>query len=92
MDPSGVIYSSFGFKELIEKIGIQRRVYTAGKNKSTLDPFLEEKKEDIERLKNIQLDLHKNFIEVVENSRSTKLKKDNGIELFSGEFWSGKKL
>ena len=87
----GVIYSSFGFKELIEKIGIQRRVYTAGKNKSTLDPFLEEKKEDIERLKNIQLDLHKNFIEVVENSRSTKLKKDNGIELFSGEFWSGKK-
>ena len=87
----GVIYSSFGFKELIEKIGIQRRVYTAGKNKSTLDPFLEEKKEDIERLKNIQLDLHKNFIKVVENSRSTKLKKDNGIELFSGEFWSGKK-
>ena len=63
----GVIYSSFGFKELIEKIGIQRRVYTAGKNKSTLDPFLEEKKEDIERLKNIQLDLHKNFIKVVEN-------------------------
>ena len=87
----GVIYSSFGFTELIKKIGIQRRVYTAGKNKSTLDPFLEEKKEDIERLKNIQLDLHKNFIEVVENSRSTKLKKDNGIELFSGEFWSGKK-
>ena len=87
----GVIYSSFGFKDLIEKIGIQRRVYTAGKNKSTLDPFLDEKKEDIERLKNIQLDLHKNFIEVVENSRSKKLKKDNGIELFSGEFWSGKK-
>ena len=87
----GVISASFGFQEAIKKIGIQRRVYTAGKNKSTLDPFLEEKKEDIERLKNIQLDLHKNFIEVVENSRSTKLKKDNGIELFSGEFWSGKK-
>ena len=87
----GVIYSSFGFKDLIEKIGVQRRVYTAGKNKSTLDPFLEEKKEDIERLKNIQLDLHKNFINVVENSRSTKLKKDTGIELFSGEFWSGNK-
>ena len=87
----GVIYSSFGFKELIKKIGVQRRVYTAGKNKSTLDPFMEEKQEDIERLKNIQLDLHKDFIEVVEKSRSTKLKKNTGIELFSGEFWSGKK-
>ncbi len=87
----GVIYSSFGFKDLIGKIGVQRRVYTAGKNKSTLDPFMEEKQEDIERLKNIQLDLHKDFIEVVENSRGTKLKKDIGIELFSGEFWSGRK-
>ncbi len=87
----GVIYSSFGFKDLIDKIGVKRRIYTAGKNKSTLDPFLDEKKEDIERLKNIQLDLHKNFINVVENSRSKKLKKDIGIELFSGEFWSGKK-
>ena len=87
----GVIYSSFGFKELIKKIGVQRRVYTAGKNKSTLDPFMEEKQEDIERLKSIQLDLHKDFIEVVEKSRSTKLKKDKEIELFSGEFWSGKK-
>jgi len=87
----GVIYSSFGFKDLISKIGVQRRVYTAGKNKSTLDPFMEEKKEDIERLKSIQLDLHKDFIDVVEKSRSTKLKKDSGIELFSGEFWSGRK-
>ena len=87
----GVIYSSFGFKDLIQKIGIQRRIYTAGKNKSTLDPFMEENKDDIERLKNIQLDLHKDFIDVVEKSRSTKLKKDKGIELFSGEFWSGRK-
>ena len=87
----GVIYSSFGFTELIKKIGVERRVHTAGKNKSTLDPFQEEKKEDIERLKNIQLDLHKDFIEVVEKSRSSKLSKDSGIELFSGEFWSGRK-
>ena len=86
----GVIYSSFGFTELIKKIGVERRVHTAGKNKSTLDPFLEEKKEDIERLKNIQIDLHKEFINVVEKSRGTKLKK-NEIELFSGEFWSGSK-
>ena len=86
----GVIYSSFGFTDLIKKIGVQRRVYTAGKNKSTLDPFLDEKKEDIERLKNIQLDLHKDFIDVVEKSRGSKLKK-SGVELFSGEFWSGSK-
>ena len=82
----GVIYSSFGFKDLIKKIGVDRRVYTAGKNKSTLDPFLEEKKEDIERLKNIQLDLHKDFIKVVEDSRGSKLKKDSGIELFQVSF------
>jgi signal peptide peptidase SppA len=86
----GVIYSSFGFTELIKKIGIERRVHTAGKNKSSLDPFQEEKTEDIERLKNIQLDLHKDFIKVVEESRGAKLKKD-GIELFSGEFWAGSK-
>ena len=86
----GVIYSAFGFTELIKKIGVERRVYTAGKNKSTLDPFLDEKKEDIERLKNIQLDLHKDFIDLVEKSRGTKLKKSE-VELFSGEFWSGNK-
>ena len=87
----GVIYSSFGFKDLIQKIGVQRRVYTAGKNKSTLDPFLEEKEEDINRLKNIQLELHEEFINVVEESRGTKLNKTSGVELFSGEFWTGKK-
>ena len=86
----GVIYSSFGFTELIKKIGVERRVHTAGKNKSTLDPFLDEKNEDIERLKNIQLDLHEDFIKVVEESRGTKLNKSE-IELFSGEFWSGSK-
>ena len=86
----GVIYSAFGFTELIKKIGVERRVHTAGKNKSTLDPFLDEKKEDIERLKNIQLDLHKDFIDLVEKSRGNKLKKSE-VELFSGEFWSGNK-
>ena len=86
----GVIYSSFGFTEFIKKVGVERRVHTAGKNKSTLDPFLEEKDEDIKRLKNIQLDLHKDFINVVEESRGSKLNKSD-IELFSGEFWSGSK-
>jgi len=85
----GVIYSSFGLQDLIKKVGIQRRVYTAGKNKSTLDPFVEEKQEDIERLKRIQLELHADFIKVVEDSRSKKLKKDGNPDLFTGEFWSG---
>ena len=87
----GVIYSSFGLQELIKKAGIQRRIYTAGKNKSTLDPFVEEKKEDIERLKKIQLELHSDFIKFLEESRSSKLKKDGNPDLFSGEFWSGSK-
>jgi len=85
----GVIYSSFGLQELIKKAGIERRIYTAGKNKSTLDPFVEEKKEDIDRLKTIQLELHSDFIKVVEESRSSKLKKDGNPDLFTGEFWSG---
>ena len=87
----GVIFSSFGFKDLIKKIGVERRIYTAGKNKSTLDPFIEEKPEDIERLKKIQLEIHQDFIDVVEESRKNKLNKSSGVELFSGEFWSGKK-
>ena len=72
----GVIYSSFGLKELIKKIGIERRVHTAGKNKSTLDPFMDEKPEDIERLKKIQLDLHDQFISLVKNSRKDKISSD----------------
>ena len=87
----GVISPGFGFVDLIKKIGVERRVYTAGKNKSTLDPFLDEKEEDINRLKNIQLEIHQDFIDVVEESRKEKLNKKSGIELFSGEFWAGKK-
>ena len=87
----GVITASFGFKDMIKKIGVERRIYTAGKNKSTLDPFVDEKEEDVQRLKKIQLELPGHFIKVVENSRSTKLKKDGNPDLFTGEFWSGSK-
>ena len=86
----GVISASFGFKDLIQKIGVERRVYTAGKNKSTLDPFKEEKEEDIKRLKNIQLELHEDFIKVVEKSRGSKLKDPEKNNIFTGEFWTGK--
>ena len=85
----GVISASFGFKDLIKKIGIERRVYTAGKNKSTLDPFVEEKEEDIKRLKSIQLELHADFIKVVETSRGSKLKDTEKNNIFTGEFWTG---
>ena len=85
----GVISASFGFQDAIKKIGVQRRVYTAGKNKSTLDPFKEEKEEDIERLKRLQLELHSDFIEVVKKSRGSKLKDPEKNNTFTGEFWSG---
>ena len=85
-----VISASFGFKELIKKIGIDRRVYTAGKNKSTLDPFVDEKEEDVKRLKDIQLELHSDFIKVVETSRGKKLNDPEKNNIFTGEFWTGK--
>ena len=85
----GVISASFGFKELIKKMGIDRRIYTAGKNKSTLDPFVDEKEEDIKRLKDIHLELHADFIKVVETSRGAKLKDPEKNNIFTGEFWTG---
>ena len=61
----GVISPGFGFVDLLKKVGIERRVYTSGKSKSFLDPFKEEKQEDIDRLKNIQEQIHDNFINYV---------------------------
>ena len=86
----GVISSSFGFVEAIEKLGIERRVYTAGLNKSTLDPFMPEKPEDVARLKALQLDVHDVFIGLVKERRLGKLKAPDA-ELFSGAFWTGAK-
>ena len=86
----GVITATFGFQELIAKIGVERRVYTAGLNKDTLDPFLPAKEEDVERIKDIQRDVHADFIALVKERRGSKL---NGPDetLFSGAFWSGRK-
>lgn len=86
----GVISSGFGFVEAIDKLGIERRVYTAGLSKSTLDPFLPEKAEDVARLKAIQSDVHDVFIGLVKERRAGKLKAPDA-ELFSGAFWSGPK-
>ncbi len=87
----GVISPGFGFVDLLKKIGVQRRVYTSGKSKSFLDPFKEEKKEDIERLKKIQEQIHDNFINYVRSRRGDKLNQNNIEEIFSGLFWVGQK-
>ncbi len=84
----GVISASFGFTGLIEKIGVQRRVYTAGANKDVLDLFLPEKPADVKRIKTIQLDVHRAFIDLVKLRRGDKISKPDK-DLFTGEFWSG---
>jgi signal peptide peptidase SppA len=85
----GVVTASFGFNEAIEKLGIERRVHTAGRNKVTLDPFLPEKEEDIERLKALQLEVHETFIDIVKERRGGKLKDDP--DLFTGLFWTARR-
>ena len=86
----GVVGGSFGFVGLIEKIGIERRLYTSGAHKAMLDPFLPEKPDDVERLKGVQSDIHEGFIELVKQSRGTKLRGPESA-LFSGEYWTGRK-
>ena len=70
----GVIFSGFGFVEAIGKLGVERRVHTAGRNKSTLDPFLPEKPEDIARINQLETDIHKVFIDWVKLRRGARLK------------------
>ena len=85
----GVISQGFGFTEAIDKLGIERRVHTAGDNKSILDPFQPEKAKDVKLLKTIQLELHDVFKDHVRARRGKKLKGPEK-ELFSGLFWTGK--
>jgi signal peptide peptidase SppA len=86
----GVIYAGFGFPDALKKLGVERRVYTAGRNKSTLDPFLPAKEADIERIKGHELDIHQIFIAHVKAMRGKKLKGDDDT-LFTGEWWTGVK-
>ncbi len=83
----GVVSASFGFDKAIEKLGVERRVYTAGKNKVSLDPFQPEKKADIAYLKELQLEIHQVFIDMVTARRGDKLSDDPDI--FTGKFWTG---
>ncbi len=84
----GVISAGFGFTELIKKIGVERRVYTAGENKNLMDPFKAENASDIKRIKSLQKEIHESFKALVVNSRGDALK-DTGKKLFTGEFWTG---
>lgn len=86
----GVVTAGFGFQELIRRIGIDRRLYTAGERKAMLDPFLAEKPEDVERLKALQREVHEAFKAQVRSRRAGKLKVPEE-ELFTGEFWSGRR-
>jgi signal peptide peptidase SppA len=85
----GVVTASFGLTDAIAKLGIERRVHTAGRNKVTLDPFLPEKDEDVERLKALQLEVHETFIDIVKERRAGKLKDDP--DLFTGLFWTARR-
>jgi serine protease SohB len=86
----GVVGGSFGFDKLIAKIGVERRLYTSGDHKAMLDPFLPEDPGDVERLKQLQREIHDDFIALVKSRRGGKL---SGSEesLFSGEYWTGRR-
>jgi signal peptide peptidase SppA len=82
----GVVSASFGFEKMLKKLGIERRVYTAGDSKRQLDAFLPEKPEDIRRLKSLQESIHKDFIALVKRGRGKRLKGSDKT-LFNGEYW-----
>lgn len=83
----GVVSASFGLDRLIDKWGIERRVYTAGTRKVTLDPFQPEQPEDVEHLKSLQREVHRHFIDLVRTRRGENLSTHD--DLFNGLFWAG---
>ncbi|MFN3743071.1 MAG: S49 family peptidase [Hyphomicrobiaceae bacterium] len=86
----GVVSAGFGFDRAIEKLGIDRRVYTAGAAKAILDPFKPEKPEEVARLRELQKDMHTTFIGYVKERRGARLTGPEE-EIFSGAFWTGGK-
>ena len=90
MGSIGVVGGSFGLQELIKKIGVERRLYTAGEHKAMLDPFLPENPDDVARLKALQREIHAIFIALVKQSRGTRLKGADDV-LFTGEYWAGER-
>jgi serine protease SohB len=86
----GVVGGSFGFEKLIAKLGIERRLYTSGEHKAMLDPFLPENRDDVDRLKTLQHQIHEDFIALVKSRRAGKLSGPED-ELFSGAYWTGRR-
>jgi len=86
----GVVGGSFGFDKAMAKLGIERRLYTSGEHKAMLDPFLPENADDVERLKKLQREIHDDFIGLVKSRRGGKLKAPEN-DLFSGEYWTGRR-
>jgi signal peptide peptidase SppA len=84
----GVIYAGFGFVEALDRLGVERRVHTAGKSKMMLDPFQPQREDDVARLQTMQADIHEVFKTLVKTRRDGRLKAEDD-ELFSGAFWSG---
>jgi signal peptide peptidase SppA len=84
----GVVSSGFGFTDLIDKLGVERRLHTAGEKKSMLDPFLPEKEDERVRLRAIQDEMHNTFKGYVRERRQGKLE-SGGDDLFTGEYWTG---
>src|SRR3954467_12047883 len=85
----GVIGGTFGFPRLLEKLGVERGIFTAGERKAMLAPFLPEKPEEVERLKLVQREIHDDFIALVKDRRGARLTGPES-DLFSGEYWSGR--
>jgi ClpP class serine protease len=87
----GVVSQSFGLEGLLARIGVERRLYTAGEAKARLDPFLPEKPEDVAWLRGLQDQLHEMFREWVVARRGDRLAKAAGLgtDLFNGEVWTG---
>ncbi len=86
----GVVSAGFGFTELMARVGVERRLFTAGTRKAMLDPFSPLRDEDVARLRAVQDDMHETFKALVRLRRAPALKGDER-ELFSGEFWTGRR-
>ncbi|RMF08476.1 MAG: S49 family peptidase [Alphaproteobacteria bacterium] len=84
----GVVYAGFGFVGALEKLGVERRLYTAGEKKAMLDPFSPEKEADVKRLAALQKDIHQYFQDMVTQARGDRLK-GTKRKLFSGDVWTG---
>ena len=86
----GVVSGGFGFPTLLRRLGIERRLHTAGEQKAILDPFLAENPDDVDKLHEIQSDIHESFKDHVRRQRGARLKAPED-ELFSGAFWTGRR-